>query len=209
MRHILALASSLLVMGCGQAAPHQEPSMARRSAPASAAISLARVAPKGAAAAIAVSSAAVGADGSLDLRHSAYGANLSPPLTWTPATGAGAYAVILEDPDAPGAAPFVHWVIWNIPGTQTSLAEGLSNVGRLASPQGALQGRNDAGGIGYFGPRPPAGTGVHHYHVQVFALDGPLSLTAESDPNALVGAMQGRVLADGELIATFAAPPPH
>ena len=55
-------------------------------------------------------------EGAIDLRHSSYGDNLSPPLRWTPVEGAGAYAIVLEDPDAPMEKPFVHWMIWNIPG---------------------------------------------------------------------------------------------
>jgi hypothetical protein len=69
-----------------------------------------------------------------------------------------------------------------------------------------VQGKNDNGSFGYFGPRPPPGTGLHHYHVQLFALDGPLTLHADADLRALVDAMKGRVLAEGELVGTYAAP---
>jgi len=69
-----------------------------------------------------------------------------------------------------------------------------------------VQAKNDNGSFGYFGPRPPAGTGVHHYHIQIFALDGPLTLHGDADIRALVDAMKGRVLADTELIGTSEAP---
>src|SRR5665213_2124909 len=72
-------------------------------------------------AAMRLTSTAVGADGAIAARQSAYGQNLSPPLAWTRVAGARSYVVILEDPDAPGGAPFVHWLIWNIPGEATSL----------------------------------------------------------------------------------------
>src|SRR5207253_11120846 len=147
---------------------------------------------------------ALGADGSMDLRHAAYGNNLSPPLRWTPVEGAGSYALILEDPDAPRERPFVHWMIWNIPGTAASLPEGLPNAEHLVTPQNAVQGKNESGSWGYFGPRPPQGHGVHHYHFQLFALDGPLTLKpGETDLRTLVDAMKGRVLADGERVGTF------
>jgi Raf kinase inhibitor-like YbhB/YbcL family protein len=102
--------------------------------------------------------------------------------------------------------PYIHWLIWNIPGDVDWLPEGLPERYRLVTPQGAIQGRNDTGDHGYFGPRPPAGTGVHHYHFQIFALDGPLTLPADASLRDLVSAMQGRVLADGELVGTYAAP---
>jgi len=171
------------------------------------ALTLARIQPQNPGAVLEILSDALGADGAVDLRHSAYGDNLSPPLRWTPVEGAGAYALILEDPDAPRERPFVHWLIWNIPGGAATLPEGLPNSARLVTPQHAVQGRNDNGSFGYFGPRPPPGHGPHHYHFQMFALDGPLTLKPETtDLRALTDAMKGRVLADGELVGVFEAP---
>ena len=174
--------------------------------PASQAVTLARVRPRQPAARIEMVSDGLGADGAMDRRHSAYADNLSPPLRWTPVEGARAYALVLEDPDAPMERPFVHWLVWNLPADGTSLPEGLPDDARLASPRGALQGANDARAIGYFGPRPPKGHGVHHYHFQMFALDGPLNLPAGADLRQLTEALRGHVLADGELVGTFEAP---
>ena len=43
------------------------------------------------------------------------GANESPPLTWADAPGETAsFALIVEDPDAPGGT-FIHWVLYDIP----------------------------------------------------------------------------------------------
>jgi Raf kinase inhibitor-like YbhB/YbcL family protein len=151
-----------------------------------------------------LTSTALAADGRIDARQSAYGQNLSPPLAWTGVAGAKAYAIILEDPDAAGPRPFVHWLIWNIPGAVTALPQGLPMSGALRDPGGAVQGANDAGGIGYFGPRPPSG--VHHYRFRIFALGAPLALAAGADRGALGRAMNGHVLAMGELAGTFAAP---
>ena len=171
------------------------------------ALSLARIQPRNPGAFLEVISDALGADGTIDPRHSAYGDNLSPPLRWTPVEGAGAYALILEDPDAPRETPFVHWLIWNIPGEAISLPEGLANSTHLVTPQNAVQGRNDNGSFGYFGPRPPVGHGLHHYHFQIFALDGPLTLKPEdTNLRSMVDAMKGRVLANGELVGVFEAP---
>ena len=54
-----------------------------------------------------------------------------------------------------------------------------------------LQGANDRGSAGYFGPRPPEGDPPHHYHIQVFALDKPLDLPPGADRDQLLSAMQG------------------
>jgi len=150
--------------------------------------------------ALSVSSAAIDAAGRIDPRYSSYGANLSPPLRWTAATGAKVYVVTVRDPDAPSPRPFVHWLIWNLPASPQWLAPGAA----AAPPSGAAQGRNDAGTIGYFGPRPPGG--VHHYHLAVFALDARLNVAPGVGDAALEKAMRGHVLASGEIVGTFAAP---
>jgi Raf kinase inhibitor-like YbhB/YbcL family protein len=131
--------------------------------------------------------------GAIPRQYSAYGENRSPPLSWTPAPGARAYALTLQDPDA-RPRPYTHWLVWNIPGSATGLPEG--------GLPGAVQGRNDAGGVGYFGPHPPAG--VHHYHFHLMALDAPLTLPAGASLSALTKAAQGHVVAEGELIGAFA-----
>jgi Raf kinase inhibitor-like YbhB/YbcL family protein len=144
-------------------------------------------------AAMTLKSPAFAPGGAIPSQYSAYGENRSPPLTWTAAPGARAYALTLRDPDArPG--PFTHWLVWNIPGAATRLPAG--------GLPGAVQGRNDTGGVGYFGPRPPAG--VHHYHFRIMALDAPLALPAGADLAALTKALQGHVTAEAELVGTFA-----
>ncbi|HEY5289998.1 MAG TPA: YbhB/YbcL family Raf kinase inhibitor-like protein [Caulobacteraceae bacterium] len=160
------------------------------------ALVLSRV-PAKSAASVTVGSTAIGPDHLVAQRNTAFGQGLSPEVNWNSAPGARAYAVILEDPDAPGAKPFVHWLAWNIPATVTRLAEGVPTTG-------AIEGRNDHGGNGYWGPHPPSGT--HHYHLQVFALDAPLVLTAGADRDALAAAMRGHVLASGEIVGLVTAP---
>lgn len=141
-------------------------------------------------------------------RHTAYGDDISPVLQWDAAPGARAYALLVEDPDAPGAQPFVHWVAWNIPPEQHALPEGIATVESPRAPAGMKQGVNDAGRIGYFGPRPPPGP-PHRYHFQVFALDRPLDLAARATREDLLRAIEGHVIAKGELVATSQAPGRH
>ncbi|MGK5023388.1 YbhB/YbcL family Raf kinase inhibitor-like protein [Janthinobacterium sp. RB2R34] len=138
----------------------------------------------------------------LAAKYSEYADGVSPPLSWSTVAGAKSYAIIMEDPDAP-QKPFVHWLAWNIPSTVTSLPEGLQEQPRLTEPEGVLQGRTTRGSIGYYGPRPPVGDPAHHYHFQVFALDAVLSLPFGADRDQLLQAMQGHVLAKGELVGRY------
>ncbi|HEY2481218.1 MAG TPA: YbhB/YbcL family Raf kinase inhibitor-like protein [Caulobacteraceae bacterium] len=147
---------------------------------------------------ITVRSAAIGPGGMIAQRNSAYGADQSLQVAWTAAPKAKSYAVVLDDPDAPGPGPFVHWLMWNIPAGRTHLDEGA------AAPAGAVLGRNGHGGIGYWGPHPPSGT--HHYHLQVLALDAALALPAGADRGQFNRASRGHVIASGEVVGLFSAP---
>ena len=153
-----------------------------------------------------VRSPAVGADGRIDPVFSAEGDNVSPQLSWTAVPEAESYAVVVEDPDAPGTDPWVHWLIWDLPGTVTELAQGVEQLDRPSSPQGAAQGLNGARTYGWYGPKPPPGHGVHHYHFQVFALSKRLGMGPETGLPQLLNALKGTTLASGELVGTFETP---
>lgn len=135
------------------------------------------------------------------------GANRSPPLAWSGApSGTQEFALICDDPDAPSPQPWVHWVIYGIPADVNTLPEGIAAVQRLSSPVTAVQGKNSwpsGQTLGYRGPAPPKGDGVHHYHFKVYALDGRLSVQPGLTKEQLLSAMQGRILATGELIGTY------
>jgi Raf kinase inhibitor-like YbhB/YbcL family protein len=152
-------------------------------------------------------SSAVGDDGRIGDRFTAYHDNLSPPLSWTRVLDAAAYALVVEDPDAPSNRPFVHWMIWNIPAETSSLPPGLPQRSRLDHPKGAVQGRNAKGGFGYFGPRPPPGHGPHHYHFELFALDKLLPMEPDMPLGELLNALKGNTIAKADLVAICEAPP--
>lgn len=155
---------------------------------------------------IVVTSPAQREDGRLGDRYSAYHDNISPPLQWTEVPDVKAWAVIVEDPDAPREQPFLHWMIWNIEGGIQALPPGLPNEPRLVTPQAAIQGRNDNGSYGWFGPRPPIGHGLHHYYFQVFALDDFLPMDEDTPLEELLNALKGHTIAKGEMEATYEAP---
>ncbi len=140
----------------------------------------------------------------LNPKYSEYADGVSPAIAWSTVDGAKSYAIIMEDPDAKPALPFVHWLAWNIPAEVTKLPEGVQEQPRLTEPDGVLQGRTTRGSIGYYGPRPPVGEAPHHYHFQVFALDvAKLDVPFGADRDTLLAAMKGHVLAKGKLVGRY------
>jgi len=132
------------------------------------------------------------------------GQNISPGLRWTGVPQQAAeLALIVDDPDAPMADPFVHWVLYKIPASATTLPEGAGNDAKSKAPAGVMQGRNSIKKPGYLGPAPPRGHGTHHYHFRLYALDKPLDVHAGLDKTALLAAMSGHVLDEGELVGTY------
>lgn len=136
---------------------------------------------------------------------SADGQNISPPLQWTAGPeGTKSYVVIMEDPDVDENPPFVHWLLYNLPAEVTQLEEGVPPLPELAKPKGAMQGKNDRGAVGYFGPKPPVGDPAHRYHFQVFALDTRLDVSFGLTRDELLAAMEGHVVASERIVGTFA-----
>jgi hypothetical protein len=131
-------------------------------------------------------------------KHTCEGANSSPPLTWSGApAGARSFALILDDPDAPGGV-WTHWLLWNIPATVSGLEES-------ARPRGPIRaGTNDFGKPGYGGPCPPRGHGPHRYFFRLFALDvEDLGLGAGARREELVRVLGPHILATCEYLGRF------
>jgi Raf kinase inhibitor-like YbhB/YbcL family protein len=142
---------------------------------------------------------------SIPKKYTGEGEDVSPPLAWSSVPhGARELALICDDPDAPNGT-WVHWVIYKIPATTKSLPEGIPREPTPPTPAGALQGTNswDSDNIGYRGPMPPPGHGVHHYHFKLYALDKPLDLKPGIDKKSLLAAMQGHIIGQGEIVGTY------
>ncbi len=125
-------------------------------------------------------------------KYTCKGDNVNPSLTIDdiPAN-TQSLALIMDDPDAPSGT-YVHWVMWNIPVS--------TPIGENSAP--GTQGRNSRDESKYTGPCPPSGT--HRYFFKVYALDTRLNnLGTNSGKQDLLNAMQGHVLASGELVGLY------
>jgi Raf kinase inhibitor-like YbhB/YbcL family protein len=126
--------------------------------------------------------------------------DVSPPLRWSEVPrGTQSIALISDDPDAPRGT-WVHWVLFAIPPGVTELPEGVPAT--EVTTEGARQGKNDFGRIGYGGPCPPPG-GPHRYFFKLYALDTELDLDAGAEKKDVVQGMDSHILASGQLMGRY------
>jgi Raf kinase inhibitor-like YbhB/YbcL family protein len=146
-----------------------------------------------------LSSPAFPPNGAIPEAHTCDGPDTAPLLEWSGAPdGTKSFALIVDDPDAPDPkAPkmtYVHWVLYDIPPSVTSLGDGPATAG-------ARDGLNDWKRRGYNGPCPPIGR--HRYFFKLYALDTLLGdLGSPTKPDVEAG-MRGHVLAQAELMGTY------
>lgn len=133
-------------------------------------------------------------------KYTCEGENISPPLQWDDIPQETAsFALVMYDPDAPSGI-FTHWVIFNIPPEARELSEGMP--GDKVLENSALQGKNSAGEIGYFGPCPPPGK-PHHYHFVLYAIDDTLALSPGVSREEVIDAIEGHVLEEAILTGLY------
>jgi len=127
------------------------------------------------------------------------GQDISPPLAWNdPPEDTKSLALVCDDPDAP-MGTWVHWVLYGLPPTIRELPESQPSQKQLDN--GAKQGTNDFRAIGYGGPCPPGGT--HRYYFKLYALDTELNLDPGKTKPELLTAMEGHVIAEGQLMGKY------
>ena len=132
--------------------------------------------------------------------YSCKGDDISPPLHWEgEPEGTVSFALICDDPDAPMGTG-VHCVYYNIPSSIHDLPQAFE-TGREPSA-GGVQGMTSFRRTGYGGPCPPSGT--HRYFFKIYALDSTVNLKKNTGKTELVKAMKEHILAEAELMGTFA-----
>ena len=172
LRGSLVLATVLVTAGCGSDQRHQVETDA--------------------AARIMVSSSALSEGDEIPVQFTCDGEQVSPPLAWS-GKPAKAWALVVDDPDAPGGT-FVHWVVLDIP-TRTTSAES----GQV--PAGGKQVLNSSDRTSYFGPCPPSGE--HRYRFTVYALDAPTKLGTGASLDDSLDAISDHATSRGTMTAVY------
>lgn len=179
-KHVLSIAAALLlVTSCSERRPHEAAAAVQTKAPSNG---------------MTITSPAFAVNQEIPRKYGCSGTNTSPPLSFAGApAGAKSLALIVEDPDAPGGL-FTHWVVWNIPTTTTTVAEGQP-------PAGGTEGKSSYGKAGWGPPCPP--DGGHRYIFDLFAIDAELTLPPSTGREELLSAMKGHVLAQAALTGRY------
>ncbi|MCX5657987.1 MAG: YbhB/YbcL family Raf kinase inhibitor-like protein [Candidatus Omnitrophica bacterium] len=133
-------------------------------------------------------------------KYTCQGINVSPPLVWANVPDkTRSIAVICEDPDALRGV-WIHWLVYDIPPESRKLEEAIPLNGILGN--GAKQGLNDFGNIGYQGPCPPSGK-EHRYFFKLYCLDKRLNLAPGITKSILLKEMEGHIISESKLINTW------
>jgi para-nitrobenzyl esterase len=201
MKHVVSTAAAVAAVVLGLAI--STAGAADAPSPGAAQLALATVPAKGTAR-LTVQSPAFKDGGDIPFENTQYRGNVFPGLSWTHGpSGTRSYVIIMQDPDSlSDGMPILHWTMFNIPKSVTKLDAGMTEPPAGSSYGPNIRGPNHA----YMGPHTPPGP-KHHYHLQLFALDTTLAPNAGDSYAALTQAMQGHVLAEGEMVGLAQADP--
>ena len=160
--------------------------------------------------------------GAIPDRHAQAGRDVSPALSWTGAPDSTAsFVLIVRDADAVsgnGLDDMLHWMVWNIPGTATSLPEGLQQGGQVTLGATGAPGAGNvrqisASGPYYRGPAAPSTGPAHHYLFELYALDVPVNvqptgMSPAQTRAAVMAAMASHIRGKGVLVGLYRRPAP-
>ena len=151
--------------------------------------------------------------GQIPAKHAQPGRDKSPPLSWSGAPDSTqSFVLLVHDVDAAigdGTDDLLHWMVWNIPGTATSLPEGIPQGPQTANGLRQIS----ATGPNYRGPAAASTGPAHHYVFELFALDANINIPAiGSSPAAtraaVMAAIATHVRGKGVLVGLYRRPAP-
>ena len=140
----------------------------------------------------------------LPVQYTCDGDDISPPLEIraTPG-GVETLAVVVDDPDVSTEDPFVHWLLWNVPPGIEELPEDIPREPTISVPDGAIQGTNDFGEVGYRGPCPSTAGEPHTYQFRVLLLDTTLDLEPGADSETFWSTADPHIRGEATITAKY------
>ena len=156
--------------------------------------------------------------GMIPLRYTQAGPEISPAIQWSGApAGTASFVLIFHDADtlaSNSTDDLLHWLVWNIPGTATGVAQGRPDGFEL--PDGSRQ--ISGSGSRYRGPGASSTGPLHHYLMELYALDTVLDIKVApqgpQDPNpnpqairtSVIQAMVGHIRGKAAYVGLFRRP---
>ena len=156
--------------------------------------------------------------GMIPLRYTQAGPEISPAIQWSaPPAGTLSFVLIFHDVDTVvnnSTDGLLHWMLWNIPGTSTGIAQGQPDGFDLEDGTRQIS----VSGSRYRGPGAPAAGPLHHYVMELYALDTMLDVKVnpqgpqEPNPNvqairtSIMQAMVGHIRAKAAYVGLFHRP---
>ena len=152
--------------------------------------------------------------GQIPLRYTQVGGEISPGVSWANVpSGTQSFVLVMRDLDTmnrDGNGDLMHWLLWNIPGSRTNISQDLPELFELDDGTRQIS----TSGARYRGPGAMADGPIHHYVIEVFALDTTLDMEvtprvprgpspADLVRNAVFEGMQGHVLGKGAYFGLF------
>ncbi|GAB3697430.1 YbhB/YbcL family Raf kinase inhibitor-like protein [Spirosoma flavus] len=142
--------------------------------------------------------------------NAAPGGGTSPALSWSDVPpGTQSFVLHMHDVDVSRNKTTddnLHWLVWNIPATATSLPEGVPAGAQLAD--GSYQ--MNVFTAGYRGPGAAASGPLHHYVFELYALDTKLDVKPSAGGSetrmAVLKAIDGHVLGKAGYVGLFKRP---
>ncbi len=139
--------------------------------------------------------------GTIPPRYTCDGGDTNPELTVSGvADDAETLAIVVEDVDA---NDYVHWTLWNVPASTETIPRSVAKREQPPFAEGARQGENDAGGVGYLGPCPPASNDPHSYRFRLSAVSTTLDLDGGASRAELADTLPGNVVDSASLTAQY------
>ena len=156
--------------------------------------------------------------GMIPLRYTQAGPELSPAIQWSAAPdGTASFVLIFHDADSvvsTSTDDILHWMLWNIPGTATGIAQGRPDGFELEDGTRQMS----VSGSRYRGPGAAAAGPIHHYVMELYALDTMIDIKVspqgpqDANPNvqairtSIMQAMVGHIRGKAAYVGLFHRP---
>lgn len=134
----------------------------------------------------------------IDEFYTCDGEDVSPAISWRdlPEQTVELALVVVDDDALDGGEPFVHWAVAGIdPETITLFEDEV--------PVGAVQATNSFGDVGWGGPCPPVGEGVHDYRFTMHALGQQVELDDGVPASEMIPYLEALTIATAEVVGTY------